>query len=137
MTFTTFWFTNIYNRLLLEVALAKQKAGNSRTTFFTRSSSSSFSSQKIILRNGSEMFEYWTNPPIDPIIKVYVFNYTNILEIANGVDELIRLEEVGPWTYSERVVKTGLIYEGGKVTFKVSLFSCHSLMCCHYKYDHF
>lgn len=76
--------------------------------------------QKIILRNGSEMFEYWTSPPIDPIVKVYVFNYSNIFEVESGVDKRIRLDEVGPYVYRERTVKTGLKLEGDKITFNVS-----------------
>jgi scavenger receptor class B, member 1 len=125
MTFITFWFTNIYNRLLLEVVAQRQER-----LFHTLIFSSIL--QKIILRNGSEMFEYWTTPPIDPIIKVYVFNYSNIAEVESGVDKLIRLQEVGPYVYRERIVKTGLIYEGDKITFHVSdklkvtyVISCH------------
>lgn len=76
--------------------------------------------QKIILRNGSEMFEYWTVPPIDPIIRVYVFNYTNIFKVLDGVDKLIKLKEVGPYVYRERTVKTGLSIDGDKISFSVS-----------------
>jgi hypothetical protein len=66
------------------------------------------------------MFDYWTKPPIDPIIKVYVFNYTNILKVMNGVDKLIKLEEVGPFIYRERVEKTEVVIEGDKISFSVS-----------------
>lgn len=66
------------------------------------------------------MFEYWTTPPIDPIIKVYVFNYSNIADVESGVDKRIRVEEIGPYVYRERIIKTGLKYEGDKVTFNVS-----------------
>lgn len=66
------------------------------------------------------MLNYWTTPPIDPIIKVYVFNYTNILELENGIDKRIKLDEVGPYVYRERIEKTGLIYEQDKISFNVS-----------------
>jgi scavenger receptor class B, member 1 len=75
----------------------------------------------VILRNGSEMFDYWTKPPLDPIIKVYVFNYTNILKVLDGVDKLIKLEEVGPFVYRERIEKIELKIEGEKISFVVSM----------------
>lgn len=68
------------------------------------------------------MFEYWTNPPIDPLIKVYVFNFTNIFEFENGIDKLIKVKEVGPFTYNERIVKTDLSYDDDKITFRVSFY---------------
>lgn len=66
------------------------------------------------------MLDYWINPPFDPIIKIYVFNYTNIANVTKGVDKLIRLEQVGPYVYREQIVKTGLTFEGHKITFFVS-----------------
>lgn len=74
------------------------------------------------------MLNYWTAPPIDPLIKVYVFNYTNIFEVENGIDELIRVEEVGPYVYRERIVKTHLVFDDDKITFRVSLMSTKSLL---------
>ena len=76
--------------------------------------------QKIILRKGSEMFDYWTEPPIDPILKVYIFNYTNINDVLNGDTKIIKLNEVGPYVYRERVVKTELEIDGHKISFRVS-----------------
>lgn len=76
--------------------------------------------QKILLRNGSEMLEYWSMPPIEPIIKVYVFNYTNIVEVESGADKIIRVEEIGPYVYRERIVKTNMRFEDGRITFNVS-----------------
>lgn len=65
------------------------------------------------------MFEYWTKPPIDPIIRAYVFNYTNIFKVLDGVDKLIELEEVGPYVYREQTLKTGLKIEGDLISFMV------------------
>lgn len=65
------------------------------------------------------MLEYWTKPPIDPIIKIYVFNYTNIQDVLNGVDKRIKLKEVGPYVYRERIEKIGVNFEGHSITFNV------------------
>lgn len=73
----------------------------------------------MILSEGSEMLEYWTKPPIDPLIKIYVFNYTNIQDVLSGVDKRIKLKEVGPYVYRERIEKIGLNFEGHSITFNV------------------
>lgn len=65
------------------------------------------------------MLDYWITPPIHPIIKIYIFNYTNANNVTKGVDKLIRLKEVGPYVYRERIEKTGLSFEGHKITFYV------------------
>jgi CD36 family len=66
------------------------------------------------------MLDYWISPPFDPIVKVYVFNYTNIVDVLSGVEKKIKVEEVGPYVYTERIVKTGLIIEDDKITYRVS-----------------
>lgn len=128
MTFVIFWFTNIYNRLLLEVSgpLVSHR-------FFSHLLISVL--QKVILRNGSEMLDFWTNPPIDPILKIYVFNYTNIADVIRGDEKVIKLQEVGPYVYRERIVKTGLTFEGHKITYFVrrclpSTFRLSSILFC-------
>jgi scavenger receptor class B, member 1 len=65
------------------------------------------------------MFDYWTTPPVDIIIKIYVFNYSNIFEFENGIEKRLRLDEVGPYVYRERTVKTGMKFDGDKITFSV------------------
>lgn len=53
----------------------------------------------IVLRNGSETFDSWRKPPLPVYSQFYFFNVTNPEEILQG--EKPRLEEVGPYTYSE------------------------------------
>lgn len=91
---------------------------NCSVLFFTRFFS--WFLQKVILRNGSEMFEYWTKPPLDPIIRAYVFNYTNIFKVLDGVDTIIELEEVGPYVYREQTLKTDVKIEGDLISFRVN-----------------
>ncbi|KAB0354382.1 hypothetical protein FD755_022920 [Muntiacus reevesi] len=55
-------------------------------------------SHNIVLRNGSETFDSWKKPPLPVYTQFYFFNVTNPEEILNG--ETPRLEEVGPYTYS-------------------------------------
>nr|KAF6393613.1 scavenger receptor class B member 2 [Pipistrellus kuhlii] len=51
----------------------------------------------IVLRNGSETFDSWKQPPLPVYSQFYFFNVTNPEEILGG--EIPRLEEVGPYTY--------------------------------------
>nr|KAF6393617.1 scavenger receptor class B member 2 [Pipistrellus kuhlii] len=53
----------------------------------------------IVLRNGSETFDSWKQPPLPVYSQFYFFNVTNPEEILGG--EIPRLEEVGPYTYRE------------------------------------
>lgn len=73
------------------------------------------------MRNGSAMLDYWTNPPIGQLIKIYVFNYTNIENVTRGVEKIIKLQEVGPYVYHERFVKTKLTFEDHKIKSFVSI----------------
>lgn len=65
------------------------------------------------------MLDYWSNPPFDPIVKVYVFNYTNIEDVLSGAEKKIKVKEIGPYVYKERTVRTNLIFDDDKITFNV------------------
>ncbi|XP_044536040.1 lysosome membrane protein 2 isoform X2 [Gracilinanus agilis] len=53
--------------------------------------------QNIVLKNGTEAFDSWENPPPPVYMQFYFFNVTNPDEILQGEDP--RVEEVGPYTY--------------------------------------
>ena len=53
------------------------------------------------------MLSVWLNPPIEPLLKLYVFNITNPEEVLEGVDPVS--QELGPYVYRsslERQVTT-------------------------------
>lgn len=56
---------------------------------------------KARFTDGSETFEMWRNPPIELILKVYLFNVTNSEEYMSGKDEKLRFQQVGPYAYRE------------------------------------
>ena len=43
------------------------------------------------------MLSAWLNPPIEPLMKVYVFNITNPQEVLEGVGP--DTQELGPYVY--------------------------------------
>uniref|UniRef100_A0A8C5P7E6 Scavenger receptor class B member 2 n=1 Tax=Leptobrachium leishanense TaxID=445787 RepID=A0A8C5P7E6_9ANUR len=52
-----------------------------------------------VLKNGSEIYEDWVNPPPEIYMQFYFYNVTNPLEILSGEKPILR--EIGPYTYRE------------------------------------
>lgn len=59
---------------------------------------SCFLFQELILKKGSQTFDWWARPPVVPTIKVYVYNVTNADEFLNNGSKPI-VEELGPYVY--------------------------------------
>lgn len=66
------------------------------------------------------MLSWWLNPPVHPIVKVHIFNYTNIERFLNGSDSKIKLNEIGPYSFREDVKKVKLEYREDSISFYVS-----------------
>ena len=43
------------------------------------------------------MLSVWLNPPIEPLLKLYVFNITNPQAVLEGADP--HTQELGPYVY--------------------------------------
>lgn len=55
--------------------------------------------QATVLKNGSDLYEDWVNPPPAIYMQFYFYNVTNPLEILSGEKPILR--EIGPYTYRE------------------------------------
>ncbi|XP_053260372.1 lysosome membrane protein 2 isoform X1 [Podarcis raffonei] len=55
--------------------------------------------QQTVLKNGTEFFEMWQEPPPPVYMQFYFFNLTNPLEVVQGEPPIVR--QVGPYTYRE------------------------------------
>lgn len=65
--------------------------------------------------------EWWMESPIQPLIKVHVFNYTNIDDYLSGRDKKIKLQDIGPYVYKQFGSRVNLEFdEDHKITFNVS-----------------
>lgn len=53
---------------------------------------------QVALRQGGQSFGWWSKPPVEPKIQVYVYNVTNADEFLNNGSKPI-LEELGPYIY--------------------------------------
>uniref|UniRef100_A0A668AS77 Scavenger receptor class B member 2 n=1 Tax=Myripristis murdjan TaxID=586833 RepID=A0A668AS77_9TELE len=55
--------------------------------------------KEVVLKNGTEAFEAWENPPPPVYMQFYFFNLTNPLEVLDG--DRPAVVEIGPYTYRE------------------------------------
>ncbi|XP_077479354.1 lysosome membrane protein 2c [Stigmatopora argus] len=55
--------------------------------------------KEIVLRNGTDAFDAWEDPPAPIYMQFYFFNLTNPLEMLDGDKPAV--EEIGPYTYRE------------------------------------
>lgn len=55
--------------------------------------------KEIVLKNGTEAFSAWEDPPAPIYMQFYFFNLTNPLEVLEG--ERPAVVEIGPYTYRE------------------------------------
>lgn len=65
--------------------------------------------------------EWWQNSPIQPLLKIHIFNYTNIDDFLSGRDQKIKLQDHGPYVYKEFGQRINLEFsDDDKITFNVS-----------------
>ncbi|XP_022617927.1 lysosome membrane protein 2-like [Seriola dumerili] len=55
--------------------------------------------KEVVLKNGTEAFKAWENPPAPIYMQFYFFNLTNPLEVLDG--DRPAVVEIGPYTYRE------------------------------------
>jgi hypothetical protein len=79
-----------------------------------------------VLKNDSMIKEWYLKPPLNKIMKVYVFNYTNIDRFVAGLDKKLHVNEIGPLVYEEIVDKINVRYEEFTMTFNVSQVNKHT-----------
>ena len=74
---------------------------------------------QLTLTQGSQMFKMWSNPPVEPVMRCYIYNFTNIEEFLAGEAETPLLQEVGPYSYSAKHEKEVTEWgQDGTLTFK-------------------
>ena len=56
-----------------------------------------------------------------PLLKVHIFNYTNIEAVLSGKEKKIKIEDIGPYVYEEQVERVNLTFlDDNKITSYVS-----------------
>lgn len=81
---------------------------------------------QVALRVGGQSFGWWSKPPVEPMMSIYVYNVTNADEFLNNGSKPA-LNELGPYVYIETWEKVNIVEnENGTISFnqkKVFVFS--------------
>lgn len=85
--------------------------------------------QSLVLANNTKAKQWWEKTPIYPLLKVYIFNYTNTEDFLSGKDDILRIEEVGPLTYNETGERVELEHHGDStISYRVRLYCIFLLL---------
>lgn len=74
--------------------------------------------KQLPLKNGSESFSNWISPPVPVYFNVYVFNYTNAVEIMSRDGVRPHVKEMGPYVYKETQEKFDIKIENDTITYR-------------------
>lgn len=55
--------------------------------------------QKLVFEKGGEIYELWRSPPVELYLKVYLWNVTNKEAYMSGIDDKLKIVDVGPYVY--------------------------------------
>lgn len=77
--------------------------------WFTEVYNNQYTSQ-LVLSNNSLAAKWWMHPPINPHLKVHIFNYTNVDRYVKGLDKKLKLEDLGPYVYAENSTKVNVVF---------------------------
>lgn len=72
----------------------------------------------MVIRNNTLSFSLWRQPTVQPVMKVYIFNYTNWQEVRDGIEEKLHVEEVGPYAYSQQVERVNIGFDNDKLSYQ-------------------
>lgn len=118
--FVVMWFTNVYNNTILEVSYVDTTHIFKSLTQYLFNYMCLYARQNLILSNGSQAIKLWQEPPVDPYLRIHIFNYTNTERWLKGEDEKLHVEDVGPYVYKEKFEKVDLQFNDNfTISYKV------------------
>ncbi|KAF5284244.1 hypothetical protein FQR65_LT00244 [Abscondita terminalis] len=66
--------------------------------------------ERLRMRPGFPPYEWWKNPPDEVLLRVYIFNITNANEFLNGEHNKLKVEEIGPIVFMERLTHSNVTF---------------------------
>ncbi|KAH9628762.1 hypothetical protein HF086_005387 [Spodoptera exigua] len=79
--------------------------------------------EKLNMRPGMPPYEWWSDPPDEVKLRVYVFNVTNHERFLLGLDHKLNVEEVGPVVYLEKLLHSNVRFnENSTMTYTAKRF---------------
>lgn len=86
--------------------------------------------QSLALLPNSTAVKWWIRPPLDPELRIHLFNYTNADRYMKGLDKTLKVEDLGPYVYIEKFEKVNVTFNNNfTISYRVSIthFSFHVL----------
>lgn len=65
---------------------------------------------RLTLANNTAVHLSWRKPPLEPLLCVYIFNYTNSDDFIQKRDPELKMEEVGPICYRESIQRLNITF---------------------------
>ena len=65
---------------------------------------------QLVVSPDSDIYSLWKQPPVNPEMKIYLFNLTNVKEWMEGSHLKLKLDQVGPFTYKETWRKKNITF---------------------------
>jgi hypothetical protein len=69
--------------------------------------------QQLAVGPDSDLFPLWKDPPVNPVMSIYLFNYTNVESWLNGSEIKLNVNQLGPYIYKEKWIKTNITFNDG------------------------
>lgn len=70
----------------------------------------------------STAVKWWKTPPLDPELRIHLFNYTNADRFLKGQDKKLIVEDLGPYVYIEKFEKVNVTFNDNyTISYKVSM----------------
>lgn len=78
--------------------------------------------QSLVLSYNSTAVKWWKKPPLDPELRIHLFNYTNTDRYLEGLDKKLIVEDLGPYVYMETFEKVNVTFNNNNtISYKVSM----------------
>ncbi|XP_047513582.1 lysosome membrane protein 2-like isoform X1 [Pieris napi] len=79
--------------------------------------------EKLNMRPGLPPYDWWSDPPDQVRMRMYVFNVTNHERFLSGADDKINVEEIGPIVYLEKLLHYNITFnDNGTMTYTAKRF---------------
>lgn len=74
--------------------------------------------QGLVYQEGGPLFSGWKKPPLKPLVRVFIYNYTNSAEFVEGLASKLRVQEVGPYSFRETLERVNIrFHDNGTMSY--------------------
>lgn len=81
-----------------------------------------------MLGKNSTALHYFIHPPLNPQLRVHIFNYTNTERFLDGLDDKLIVKDVGPFVYTEKTQKVEVVYnDNNTISYRVNIIVVYLL----------